>query len=192
MQTLLDAPLSVGAGPKVSRRCDNNAASSPTTTTRDAEHELNIEISENDVRKGFTKSERVDYIKRLLRIEQAKAKERMEEGRNQHSPSENSHEGYRADEVTASHFGISSNTMCRELFIADNADLLDPADFAEWDEGKHSSGRRFYARRRLVCSRSGRERPRWRPWVCKRPISRRIAYGSFQLRKTCFLVLPCA
>lgn len=111
--------------------------------TRDAEHELNIEISENDVRKGFTKSERVDYIKRLLRIEQAKAKERQV--RKSESVRENSHEqtGIRADEVTAEQFGISSNTMRRELFIADNADMLDPADFAEWDEGKLSTNKAY-------------------------------------------------
>lgn len=107
--------------------------------TRDAEHELNIEISENDVRKGFTKSERVDYIKRLLRIEQAKAKENMSaggEGR------EISHT-LRSDESTAEQFGISSNTMRRELFIADNKDLLDPTDFADWDEGKLSTNKAF-------------------------------------------------
>lgn len=50
-----------------------------------------------------------------MRIEQAKAKERMEEGRNQYSPSENSHEGSRSDEATAEQFGISSNTMRREV-----------------------------------------------------------------------------
>ena len=107
--------------------------------TRDAEHELNIEISENDVRKGFTKSERVDYIRRLLRIEQAKAKENMAaggEGR------EISHT-LRSDEATAEQFGVSSNTMRRELFIADNADLLDPADFADWDEGRLSTNKAF-------------------------------------------------
>ncbi|MBQ1450678.1 MAG: ParB N-terminal domain-containing protein [Eggerthellaceae bacterium] len=107
--------------------------------TRDAEHELNIEISENDVRKGFTKSERVDYIKRLLRIEQAKAKERQGE----RTSARNLTEVQRSDEATAEQFGISSNTMRRELFIADNKDLLDPADFADWDEGKLSTNKAF-------------------------------------------------
>lgn len=121
--------------------------------TRDAEHELNIEISENDVRKGFTKSERVDYIKRLLRIEQAKAKENMAaggEGR------EISHT-LRSDESTAQQFGISSNTMRRELFIADNADLLDPADFAEWDEGKLSTNKAY---QRIKAAKEQAERER--------------------------------
>ena len=107
--------------------------------TRDAEHELNIEISENDVRKGFTKSERVDYIKRLLRIEQAKAKERQGE----RTSDRNLTEVKRADSATAEQFGISRDTMRRELFIADNKDLLDPADFADWDEGKLSTNKAF-------------------------------------------------
>lgn len=104
--------------------------------TRDAEHELNIEISENDVRKGFTKSERVDYMKRLLRIEQAKAKERQDLGLK-------SDEGSRADDATAKQFGIGRDTMRREMEIADNRDLLDPADFADWDEGKLSTNKAF-------------------------------------------------
>ena len=107
--------------------------------TRDAEHELNIEISENDVRKGFTKSERVDYIKRLLRIEQAKAKERQGE----RTSDRNLTEVKRADSATAEQLGISRDTMRRELFIADNKDLLDPADFADWDEGRLSTNKAF-------------------------------------------------
>lgn len=107
--------------------------------TRDAEHELNIEISENDVRKGFTKSERVDYIKRLLRIEQAKAKERQVSG----TSVENSTEVGRSDEITAAAFGMKKDTMRRELFIADNADLLDHSDFADWDEGRLSTNKAF-------------------------------------------------
>ena len=107
--------------------------------TRDAEHELNIEISENDVRKGFTKSERVDYIKRLLRIEQAKAKERQGE----RTSDRNLTEVKRADSATAEQFDISRDTMRRELFIADNKDLLDPADFADWDEGRLSTNKAF-------------------------------------------------
>ena len=104
--------------------------------TRDAEHELNIEISENDVRKGFSKSERLDYIQRFYRIEQAKAKERQDLGLK-------SDKGSRADDATAKQFGIGRDTMRRELFISDNRDLLDPADFAEWDEGKLSTNKAF-------------------------------------------------
>ena len=74
--------------------------------TRDAEHELNIEISENDVRKGFSKAERADYMKRLLRIEQTKAKIRQTLG-------EKVPGGGRAKDKAAERFGISGKTMER-------------------------------------------------------------------------------
>lgn len=121
--------------------------------TRDAEHELNIEISENDVRKGFTKSERVDYMKRLLRIEQAKAKERQGE----RTSDRNLTEVQRSDVATAEQFGISRDTMRREIEIADNRDLLDPADFADWDEGKLSTNKAFQ-RIKAAMAQAERER----------------------------------
>lgn len=108
--------------------------------TRDAEHELNIEISENDVRKDFSKAERVDYMYRLMRIEKEKAKERMSEGG---KGGENSNDLGRADEKTASAFGISQNTMRREMQIVENKDLLTPEDFADWDEGRLSTNKAF-------------------------------------------------
>lgn len=45
---------------------------------KDAEHQLNLEISENEARKDFSKTERIDYARRLERIESLKAKERQE------------------------------------------------------------------------------------------------------------------
>lgn len=43
----------------------------------DAEHQLRLEISENEHRKEFTFSERVDWARRLEEVERIKAKERM-------------------------------------------------------------------------------------------------------------------
>ena len=87
--------------------------------TRDAEHELNVEISENDVRKEFTKSERVDYMKRLMRIEQAKAEERRNATLKQNAtdtanlPEREEHG--EARDIVASHFGIGQATMRKEM-----------------------------------------------------------------------------
>lgn len=80
-------------------------------------------------------------MKRLLRIEQAKASEREHSGVK--NPSPNSDEG-RSDEKTAKQFGIGRDTMRKEIAIADNKDLLDPSDFAEWDEGKLSTNKAFH------------------------------------------------
>ena len=110
--------------------------------TRDAEHELDVEISENECRKEFTKTERLDYARRLARIESAKAKERMAEGGRGGKSATPSTTGKTRDKV-AEHLGTSATQLRQEQFIADNADLLDPADFADWDEGKLSTNKAF-------------------------------------------------
>lgn len=102
--------------------------------TRDAEHELNVEISENESRKEFSKAERADYMRRLMRIEQAKAKERQNLGLK-------SDEGSRADDATAKQFGIGRDTMRKEMEIVEHKDLIPPEDFADWDEGKLSTNK---------------------------------------------------
>ena len=106
--------------------------------TRDAEHELNIEISENDVRKDFSKAERVDYMYRLMRIEKEKAAERQRAG----VPLKSA-EGGEAAVITAKQFGIGKDTMRKEMQIVENRDLLTPEDFADWDEGKLSTNKAF-------------------------------------------------
>ena len=46
----------------------------------------------------------------------------------------------RSDEATAEQFGISGEQARKTLYVADNADLLDPAD---WDEGRVSTNKAF-------------------------------------------------
>ena len=54
------------------------------------EHQLNLDICENETRKDFSKKERIDYARRLERIEKVKAEQRMKSGENQYSsPVEN-------------------------------------------------------------------------------------------------------
>lgn len=92
--------------------------------------------SRNDVRKAFSKSERVDYMYRLMRIEKEKAKERQNLGLK-------SDEGSRADDATAEAFGIGRDTMRKEMQIVENKNILDPKDFADWDEGKLSTNKAY-------------------------------------------------
>ncbi|MCL6558153.1 MAG: ParB N-terminal domain-containing protein [Firmicutes bacterium] len=49
-------------------------------TVRDYEHQLRLEISENENRKEFTFSERVEWARRLEQVEKLKAKERQAHG----------------------------------------------------------------------------------------------------------------
>lgn len=110
-------------------------------TVKDAEHQLNIEISENESRKEFTKSERIDYARQLERIESAKAEKRIKAGiRN---PSENFHKG-RTNDIVASQLGIGSGRQYeKEKYIVENQSSLTPKDFDDWDEGKLSTNKAF-------------------------------------------------
>lgn len=103
---------------------------------RDAEHMLNLEISENETRKDFSKSERIEYARRLERIESLKALQRKKKH------TQNSAEG-ETREIVAKAIGVSHDTLAKEKAIVDNKDLLDPADFADWDEGKLSTNKLF-------------------------------------------------
>ena len=108
---------------------------------KDAEHQLNLEISENEARKDFSKAERIDYARRLERIESLKAEKRMKAGKV--DPMETFPQGTTRD-VVASKLGIGSGKQYeKEKFIVDNKDSLTPEDFADWDEGKLSTNKAF-------------------------------------------------
>ena len=105
-------------------------------TVDSAEQALNLEISENEVRKDFSKSERIDYARRLERIEAAKAESRLKSGKR-------GSEGKTRD-IVADKMGIGSGKQYeKEKTIVENKELLSPDDFAEWDEGKLSTNKAF-------------------------------------------------
>ena len=107
---------------------------------KDAEHQLNLEISENEARKDFSKSERIDYARRLERIESLKAKERMSDGGKGRQKSDN----LRTDDSIAEKLGIGSrDTYRKEKYIVENQKSLTTEDFADWDEGKLSTNKVF-------------------------------------------------
>lgn len=112
-----------------------------TVGVDDAEQALMMEISENECRKEFTKTERLEYARRLALIESARAKERMLAGKTV-DPRQEIGKG-RSSDAVAQTLGTNRETLRQEQFIADNADLLDPADFADWDEGKLSTNKAF-------------------------------------------------
>jgi len=123
--------------------------------TRDAEHELRIEITENELRKEFTWTERLEYARRLERIESINAKGRMLVGK-AINPSANLREG-RTDVIVAAQLGTSATQLRKAQAIADNRDLLDPADFADWDEGRLSTNKAY---QRIKAAKEQAERER--------------------------------
>ena len=109
------------------------------------EQKLNIEISENEVRKDFSKSERIEYARRLEKIEALKAKERMAVNAKDGTKisSEHKYQGEVAS-IVAEKTGIGSkDTYKKEKYISDNRKVLTPEDFADWDEGKLSTNKAY-------------------------------------------------
>lgn len=112
------------------------------------EQKLNIEISENEVRKDFSKSERIEYARRLEKIETLKAKERMatSTGGSNPQPVENfpQAENTKVRDIVADKVGIGSGKQYeKEKYISDNREVLTPEDFADWDDGRLSTNKAY-------------------------------------------------
>ena len=125
-----------------------------TVGVDDAEQALMMEISENECRKEFTKTERLEYARRLAQLEKAKSEQGK---RTDLAQDVVQGERNRAANAVAQALGTNRETLRQEQFIADNADLLDPADFADWDEGKLSTNK-AYQRIRAAKEQAERER----------------------------------
>ena len=111
----------------------------------DAEHMLNLEINENENRKDFTKSERIEYARQLERIERAKARKREQAGVAP-DPRENFPQG-RTRDLVAEKLGIGSGKQYeKEKYIADNAD---PETLKAWDKEEISTHKAYERVREL-------------------------------------------
>ncbi len=110
-------------------------------SAQDDERALLMEISENECRKEFTKTERLDYARRLARIEAAKAKERMIDAHTT-GVADLPQLGKTRDKV-AEQLGTSATQLRQEQYIEDHRDMVSIEDFAAWDEGKLSTNRVF-------------------------------------------------
>lgn len=107
------------------------------------EEKLNIEISENEARKDFSKSERMEYALRLAKIEGVKARERQAATQFGGGGNISTTEGKVRDAVAAK-LGIGSGKQFeKEKYIYENQSSLPPEDFADWDEGRLSTNKAY-------------------------------------------------
>lgn len=111
----------------------------------DAEHKLNLEINENENRKDFNKSERIEYARQLERIERVKAKQRQATSTGGANPqlTENFPEGENAEtrDIVAEKMGIGSGKQYeKEKYIADNAD---PETLEQWNNEEISTHKAY-------------------------------------------------
>ena len=98
--------------------------------TRDGSHDFDVEVSENESRKDFTRTEREAIYTKRVEMKLSKS--------GQICP--NVHE---AEKEAAKELGTSRSNMNAERAIIKNKDLLTPEDFADWDEGKLSTNKAF-------------------------------------------------
>lgn len=104
---------------------------------QDYEHQLRLEISENEHRKEFTFSERVEWAKRLEDVERIKAKERMAGGK-ENFPD---HETGQVRDIVAEQAGFGSGKQYdKAKFIAENAT---PEIIQQLDAGLISTHKAF-------------------------------------------------
>ena len=103
----------------------------------DYEHQLRLEISENEHRKEFTFSERFEWAKRLEEVARIKAKERMAGGK-ENLPD---HESGQVRDIVAEQAGFGSGKQYdKAKFIAENAT---PEIIQQLDEGLISTHKAF-------------------------------------------------
>ncbi|GGF86430.1 ParB N-terminal domain-containing protein [Paenibacillus aceti] len=102
----------------------------------DYEHQLRLEISENEHRKEFTFSERIEWAKRLEDVERIKAKERMSGGK-ENFPEQSG----QVRDIVAEQAGFGSGKQYdKAKFIAENAT---PEIIQQLDAGLISTHKAF-------------------------------------------------
>lgn len=114
-----------------------------TVSVKDAEQALRMEISENENRKEFTFSERMDYAKRLEQVERVKARERQKVTQFGNTVQETfpEPENKQTRDIVAEATGFGSGKQYEKAkFISDNAD---EEMIAALDEGKLSINKAF-------------------------------------------------
>jgi hypothetical protein len=102
-------------------------------TAIDREQQLLCEIAENENRKEFTYSERVAYGKELEQIQALKAKQRMESGNNQFTPSIDGcypSEKGKTDEIVGKKVGMSlpSYRRAKRVVESGNKEVIEKMD----------------------------------------------------------------
>ena len=109
--------------------------------TKDVEHDLEVEISENETRKDFSRAEREAIYTRRVEMKMKNSGVNLPRKK--------------AEEDVAKEMGTSRSNMQHERKIIENRDLLDPSDFADWDEGKLSTNKAY---QKLKAAQSEAER----------------------------------
>ena len=99
---------------------------------------LNLEIDENEIRKEFSKLERLDWARRLERVESIKAEKRRLSTLTSNIDKENFpyQEKGQTRDIVAEKLGIGSGKQYeKEKYIEDNLHLVTEDEKDAWDKG---------------------------------------------------------
>ncbi|MCR8981482.1 ParB N-terminal domain-containing protein [Brevibacillus laterosporus] len=122
-------------------------------TVRDYEHQLRMEISENENRKEFTFSERVDWARRLERVERVRAKERQSvlNGKSELTEKFPGATKGESRDIVAEQSGFGSGKQYEKAkYIADHAD---PEIIAQLDDAEISIHRAYTETKRKLAEK---------------------------------------
>ena len=111
--------------------------------TRDAKHDFDVEVSENENRKDFSRTERESIYTKYVELKLS----------NSGPIGPSVHE---MERKAAKMLGTSRTNMNREREIIKNKELIPAEDFADWDEGKLSTNKVFQDLKRRL-SKTDRE-----------------------------------
>ena len=122
-------------------------------STVDAEAEIAVEISENNMRKDFTREELINAGISLERIEKIKAEEyRNSKLNNSSVVMENfpQRENGAVRDIVAAKLGMSGKQYEREKFIVQHKDYINPGEFNDWNNRLVSTNKIFTAIKRII------------------------------------------
>ena len=125
---------------------------------RDAEHKIDLEISENVKRLSFNKEERISLARELERIEAAKARERQATSTGGIIPQLKENFPGAADgqvrDIVATKLGIGSGKQYeKEKFIVDHKDELTEDIYEQWKIGTISTGKIYSDIKKILSDR---------------------------------------
>lgn len=130
-------------------------------SVRDAEHKLNLEISENAKRLDFNKEERIALARELERIETQKARERVIAAQNNDAAkaAKEKFPGLTSDgqvrDIVAEKLGIGSGRQYdKEKFIVDHKDELTDEIYEQWKIGAYSTGKAYNEIKKILDDRN--------------------------------------
>lgn len=107
--------------------------------TRDALHDLEVEISENETRKDFSRTERESIYTRKVEMKMQVSGVNLPRKK--------------VEEDVAKEMGTSRTNMQHEKFIIEHKNMVSVEDFSDWDDGQLSTNKLYVETKRKLAEK---------------------------------------